>query len=85
MTWICIFSTSDSCMHGQASEDAAKLMAQAKGSYGAGVGEERLGLVTPIYALREYAETLEAGCQPKPRKLYQRPDGQYVADVLPRG
>ena len=60
-------------------------MAQAKGSYGAGLGEERLGLCTPLYALREYAETLEAGCQPKPRKLYQRPDGQYVAEVLPRG
>ena len=69
----------------QATEDAAALMVKAKGSYGNGLGEERTLLITPIVGLREYAESLEAGGQPKPRRLHQRPDGQYVAEVLPQG
>ena len=69
----------------QAMEDAAKLMAEAKGQYGNGVGEERSLLITPIVALREYAEALEAGGQPQPKKMYHRPDGQAVVEVLPKG
>lgn len=69
----------------QATEDAAALMVKAKGSYGNGLGEERTLLITPIVGLREYAESLEDGGQPKPRRLHQRPDGQYVAEVLPQG
>jgi len=69
----------------QASEGAAQLMADAKGQYGNGLGEERSLLITPIVALREYAEALEAGGQPQPKKVYQRPDGQYVVEVLPKG
>ena len=60
-------------------------MVRAKGSYGNGVGEERSLLITPVVALREYAETLECGAQPKARKLYQRASGQYAAEVLPQG
>ena len=60
-------------------------MVKAKGSYGNGLGEERTLLITPVVALREYAEALESGGQPKPRKLYQRSNGQYVAEVLPQG
>ena len=60
-------------------------MVKAKGSYGNGAGEERSLLITPIVGLREYAEALEAGGQPKPRRLHQRPDGQFVTEVLPQG
>ena len=60
-------------------------MVAAKGSYGNGLGEERTLLCAVVAAVREYAETLEAKAQPKPRKLYQRPDGQYVAEVVPQG
>jgi hypothetical protein len=69
----------------QATEDAAQLMAKAKGQYGNGLGEERSLLITPVVALREYAEALEAGGQPKPKKIYKRPDGQSVVEVLPKG
>lgn len=60
-------------------------MVAAKGSYGNGLGEERALLCPVVAAIREYAETLEAGGQAKPRKLYQRPDGQHVAEVVPQG
>lgn len=69
----------------QATEGAAKLMAQAKGTYGNGLGDERLLLASIALSIREYAETLEAGGQPTPNKVYQRPNGQYVAEVVPRG
>lgn len=60
-------------------------MVKAKGSYGNGLGEERSLLITPCVGLREYAETLEAGGQPPPQKLYQRSDGRHVAQVIPQG
>lgn len=69
----------------QATEEAAALMVKAKGSYGNGVGEERSLLITPVVGLREYAESLESNGQLKPRRLYQRQSGQYVAEVLPQG
>ncbi len=69
----------------QASEPAAELMVKDKGSYGNGLGEERMLLITVVVGLREFAESLEAGGQPKPGRLYQRPDGQTVVQVLPQG
>lgn len=38
-----------------------------------------------VSGLREYAEALEAGGSPRPYSTYQRPDGQWVADVFPLG
>lgn len=47
-------------------------------------GEEWLaGPMTTIRNLRLLAEALEAGGQPSPKRLYQRPDGQWVAEIFP--
>lgn len=36
-------------------------------------------------ALRLLADAMDAEGQPKPQKVYRRPDGQLVADVFPLG
>ena len=36
-------------------------------------------------ALRLLADAMDAEGQPKPHKIYRRPDGQLVADVFPLG
>lgn len=47
-------------------------------------GEEWLaGPMTTIRNLRLLADALEQGGQPSPRRVYQRPDGQWVAEVFP--
>lgn len=50
-----------------------------------GHGEEYLGGTLPTMRnLRLFAEALEAGGQPKLPKTWQRPDGQWVAQVFPQ-
>jgi acyl-CoA reductase-like NAD-dependent aldehyde dehydrogenase len=47
-------------------------------------GEEWFsGPTTTVRTLRLLVEALEAGGQPKLRRVRQRPDGQFVADVFP--
>jgi len=51
-----------------------------------GHGEEYLGGTLAVMRnLRLFAEALEAGGQPKLPKKWQRPDGQWVAQVFPQG
>lgn len=38
-----------------------------------------------ITEMRELAEAMDAEGKPKPHAVYQRPDGQWVADVFPLG
>lgn len=38
-----------------------------------------------VSGLREFAEAMEAGGQPKPNSITTRADGQLVADVVPYG
>lgn len=45
----------------------------------------RLCLLAVLTALQEYATALDAGGAPKAVKVSQRDNGQYVADVWPRG
>mgnify|MGYP002631522468 FL=1 len=50
-----------------------------------GHGEEYLGGTLAVMRnLRLFAEALEAGGQPKLPKTWQRPDGQWVAQVFPQ-
>lgn len=58
---------------------------KAKGSYGAGHGEEYLGWFMVIWGIKEYAESLAAGAQPKPNRLTRRQNGQRVVEVFPKG
>lgn len=47
-------------------------------------GEEWLaGPMTTVRNLRLLAEALEAGGRPSPKRVYQRPDGQWVAEIFP--
>lgn len=69
----------------QAAENAAKATEAAKGSYGAGHGEEFLLWVFVVWGLRSYAESLEAGAQPKPISTRVRDNDQTVAQVFPAG
>ena len=47
-------------------------------------GEEWLGgPMTTVRNLRMLEEALEAGGQPAPKRVYRRPDGQWVAEVFP--
>ncbi|MCO4762796.1 MAG: aldehyde dehydrogenase [Myxococcales bacterium] len=51
-----------------------------------GHGEEYLGGTLAVMRnLRLFAEALEAGGEPKLPKSWQRPDGQWIAQVFPQG
>ncbi len=64
-------------------ETACRVKGYAQGSNGH--GEEYLGgTLATMRNLRLYAEALEAGGQPKLPKTWQRPDGQWVAQVFPQ-
>ncbi|KAG2484290.1 hypothetical protein HYH03_016934, partial [Edaphochlamys debaryana] len=69
----------------QVEEELASASAEAKGSYGSGIGEERTALLPIMFALGEYCGALAAGGSPRPLGVRQRPDGQLVATVLPIG
>lgn len=66
-------------------EEAASIAAKTKGSYGSGIGEELLTFVPIISAIREYAESLEAGGTPRTRLSRHSTTGQWIADVFPSG
>lgn len=67
-------------------QEACKVSVDAKGSFGAGLGEEMLGWVPVLGGLRELAEALEAGGAPPPASLRVHPTtGQQIADVFPMG
>ena len=57
----------------------------AKGSYGSGRGAGLLSWTPVVYAMREYAEALEADGQPRSRGVTTRPDDQQIVDVFPSG
>lgn len=38
-----------------------------------------------ITEMRELAEAMDAEGEPQPHAVYQRPNGQWVADVFPLG
>ena len=64
---------------------AVDLSTQHKGSYGMDCAEEGFISATVATAVREYAETMEAGARPKPIGVTTRPDGQQVVHVGPQG
>ncbi|GAB4824152.1 hypothetical protein N2152v2_011198 [Parachlorella kessleri] len=66
-------------------EEAADAAARAKGSYGAGSGEDLGSWIPVITGLREYAEACEADGQPSPGTIRRRENGQYVVDAFPQG
>ena len=69
----------------QVAEPAAKAAEKAKGSYGAGHGEELLMWLPIIWGIRSYADSLAADARPKPNSLRTRRDGQTVVEVFPKG
>ena len=69
----------------QATEEGAQLLADAKGSYGHGLGEERMSLLSPIQAFREYADSFQAEGEPTPKGITKAANGQYVVEVFPTG
>ena len=69
----------------QATEEGAQLLADAKGSYGHGLGEERMSLLSPIQGFREYADSLAAKGKPAPKGISRAANGQYVVEVFPTG
>lgn len=65
-------------------DTACKLKGYAPGTNGQ--GEEYLGGTLAVMRnLRLFAEALEAGGAPQLPKAWQRPDGQWVAQVFPQG
>ena len=72
-------------LNSQAVEEGARLLTEAKGSYGHGLGEERCSLLSPIIGFRDYSESLSANGQPKPKAIRKNADGQYIAEVFPTG
>ena len=72
----------DAC---QVAREAAKAATEAKGAWGTGIGEEWNVWLPVAWALREYAEALEAGGQPSMPSVVARPDGQLVVDAFPKG
>jgi hypothetical protein len=65
-------------------DTACAIKGYARGSNGH--GEEYLaGTLATMRNLRLFAEALEAGGQPSLPKTWQRPDGQWVAQVFPQG
>ena len=69
----------------QATEEGAILLTDAKGSYGKGLGEERLSILSPVQMFAEYAAACSAGGEPKPKSIRQNDNGQYIAEVFPLG
>ena len=69
----------------QVSREAGAAAAAAKGSYGVGIGEEWMAWLPVAWGLREYIEAMEAGGQPRPAGVTERPDGQLVVDAFPMG
>ncbi|GFR42934.1 hypothetical protein Agub_g3832, partial [Astrephomene gubernaculifera] len=66
-------------------EELARVSTRAKGSYGVGIGEERMALLPIMLGLGEYVAALRAGGCPPPVGVRRRRDGQLVAQVLPAG
>lgn len=69
----------------QVSKEAGEAATAAKGSYGLGCGEEWMAWLPIAWGIRELIEALEAGGQPAPNSVTERPDGQYVIDAFPLG
>lgn len=69
----------------QVSKEAGEAATGAKGSYGTGIGEEWMAWLPVAWAIRELIEAMDAGGQPAPNSVRQRPDGQVVVDVFPLG
>lgn len=56
-----------------------------KGAYSIGKAEELMVWMVVITEMRELAEAMDAEGEPQPQAVYQRPNGQWVADVFPLG
>ena len=69
----------------QVSKEAAEAATAAKGSYGTGIGEEWNAWLPVAWGIRELADAMDAGGQPAPNAISQRPDGQWVVDAFPLG
>ncbi|KAK9868062.1 hypothetical protein WJX84_011056 [Apatococcus fuscideae] len=69
----------------QVMKTAATVSTHAKGVYGGGIGEEYFAWTPIVTCLRELAEAMDCNGAPKPHSLTQRPNGQFVADVMPLG
>ncbi|BDA42382.1 hypothetical protein COCOBI_03-2690 [Coccomyxa sp. Obi] len=69
----------------EVSKEAGEAATAAKGSYGTGIGEEWMAWLPVAWAIRELIEAMDAGGQPTPNAVRQRPDGQVVVDVFPLG
>ena len=67
------------------SKEAAEAATAAKGSYGTGIGEEWNAWLPVAWGIRELADAMDAGGQPAPNAVTQRPDGQWVVDAFPLG
>lgn len=69
----------------QVSKEAGEAATAAKGSYGTGIGEEWMAWLPVAWGIRELIEAMDAGGQPSPNGVRERPDGQLVVDVFPLG
>ncbi|DBB03304.1 hypothetical protein WJX82_011741 [Trebouxia sp. C0006] len=66
-------------------DEAVDETVRVKGAYSTGKAEEMMIYMVIITEMRELAEAMEAEGAPQPHALYQRPNGQWVADVFPLG
>ncbi|CAD7697596.1 unnamed protein product [Ostreobium quekettii] len=58
----------------------------AHGSYGTGLtGEEMMNWTPVVMGMSDFVRSLRAHGQPAPIALWQRPNGQYAAEVFPQG